>query len=142
MSEELVALALFDDDVATDIKQEMANAMLLTGPADKQDDPPKRATVDLQVLQGKSLANFTTKHSRMLLKNLKWPDGCLQSPATQWGENADFQTANAFASTLAATNVNAERETVLVQEFCGLLTKDKMQLHMFKLLLAAGYPYQ
>lgn len=55
----------------------MVNAMQQPGLADEEEDPPKHAAVDLQLLQGNSLANFTTQNSRMLMKKLKLPDGFL-----------------------------------------------------------------
>lgn len=70
-------------------------------------DPPKRATVDMQLLQGKSQENFVTKHYIILLQKMKSPDGFLQLVAAQCDKKEDFKTAKALVSNLAVTNDHA-----------------------------------
>ena len=105
MSEELVALALFDDDVDIFIKDKIVAAMITVD------------RVDLGMLQNKTLAEFATKNSAVLFKKLRLSEDFLKVGSDQWNNKTSFKTSKEFVSTLAVTNDNAERCVALVQEF-------------------------
>ena len=58
LNEELVGLALFDDNVSKEVKKQMVQAINFN---DGMEDPPKRVTVTIGDVQGKAVADFATK---------------------------------------------------------------------------------
>jgi len=125
LSEELVGLALFDDDVMPSMKEEIVHAMLST---EEKDTPAKKATISPGSVSSQSLSSLATSNTRLLFKKLKLPNSFLQLPVSQWENNRDYQTAKAFCTSLAVTNDHAERSVALVQTYSGCLTKDEEQL--------------
>ena len=60
LSEELVGLSLFDDDVMPSIKKKMAQAILQ--PMEKE-TPKKKASVPLDTITRKTLADFASSNT-------------------------------------------------------------------------------
>ena len=125
LSEESVGLALFDDDVMPNVKEEIVQAMLAI---DEKDVSAKKAIILLESVDSRSLSSFATSNTRLLFTKLKIPDSFLQLPVACWKENYDYQTAKAFWASLAVANDHAEKSVALVQTFSGHLTKDEEQL--------------
>lgn len=125
LSEELIGLSLFDDDVPSDVKDQMVKAM---GSVDGEEDPPKRAKVDLDTVAESSVVSFVTKTTRTLLTKLQLPDDFLQMPAGQWKDNTSYKEAETIVKSLAVINDHAERGVALIQAYSGYLTKDEEQL--------------
>ena len=125
LSEELVGLSLFDDDIMPNIKDQMVEAILQN---ENKEAPAKKITVSLESLDSKTLPTFASSNTRLLFKRLKIPNSFLHLPAAQWEENEDYQKARAFCKSLSVTNDHAERSVALVQTFSGHLTKDEEQL--------------
>ena len=92
---------------------------------DGEEEPLKRTTVNLEMLQSKTLTDFATKNSAALFKNLRLPEDFLKVGSDQWNDNTSFKMAKEFVSTLVVTNNHAERGVALFQEFSGRLTKDE-----------------
>ena len=64
LSEKLVGLALFDDELDNETKNEMVLAM-----KEKEiGDPLKCATIDLELIHQMTLVDFTSKNSMILFK--------------------------------------------------------------------------
>ena len=101
LSEELVGLALFDDNLDNGTKNKMKEK-------EGEDEPLKRATIDLKFVQDKTVVDFATKNSKRLFKNLDVPEDFLPYPAAQWKHQPSFIAAKSFISTLAVTNDHAE----------------------------------
>ena len=125
LSEDLVALALFDRNVDPHFKQEMAN--LLIQPINEDYEATKRAKVNKHQVRDLSLDDFVTSQSRKFFQKLQLPDNFLHQPVTEWEENADFQIVYRYESQPSVTNDHAERGVALVQNFSGMLTKDEEQ---------------
>ena len=125
LSEELVGLALFDDDLDNGTKDAMVNAMKAK---EGKKRPPKRATVDLKVIQEKTVVDFVTKNSRLLFTTLDLPEEFLEHPVDQWKHHPSFSAARSFICTLAVTNDHAERGVALIEDFSGRFTKNEDQL--------------
>lgn len=125
LSEELVGLSLFDDDVQPIIKDRMAKAIMV---AEETEIPAKRATVLLDDIHTKTLATFATANTQLLFKKLKIPYAFLHLPVAEWDGNSDYQMAKDFFRSLIVTNDHAERSVALVKTFSGRLTKDEDQL--------------
>lgn len=132
LSEELVGLSLFDDAVTHNIKNLMVKAM---GEVEGDEDPPKRATVDVASVN-KTVADFTTMKTKTLIAKLGLSGEFLHSPASQWEDNPQYQAAKAVARKLAVTNDHAERGVALVQDFSGRLTKNEEQLQFILQVVA------
>ena len=79
LSEELVGLALFDDELDNDTK----NKMVLTMKEKEIKDPLKRTTTDLELIYQMTLVDLTSKNSMTLFKNMYLPDDFLEFPADQ-----------------------------------------------------------
>ena len=135
LSEELVGLALFDDDLDNGTKDKMVSA---TKEKEGEEEPLKRATIDLKFVQDKTVVNFAIKNSKRLFKNLDVPEDFLTYPAAQWKHQPSFIAAKSFISTLAVTNDHAERGVALIEDFSGRLTKDEDQLQ-FALRIVADH---
>jgi len=125
LSEELVGLSFFDNNVVPEIKDRMVSAM---EDIDGDEDPPKRIDVTLNMLGDKSVADFTTKNTRSLFHKLSLPQGFLQIPASEWETNEEYQAARETVKMLAVTNDHAERGVALVQGCLGHMSKDEDQL--------------
>ena len=59
LSEQLVALALIDDNLNNGTKDEMVMAMK---EKEREEEPVKRSTIDLKFIQEKTVVDFTTKN--------------------------------------------------------------------------------
>ena len=125
LSEELVGLSLFDDDVMPSIKEKMAQAILQLM---EKETPMKKASVSLDIITSKTLADFASSNSCLLFRKLNLPYSFLYHPVAQWNENKDFKISKDFCKSLAVTNRHAERSVALVQNFSGHLTKEEEQL--------------
>ncbi|KAK4320593.1 hypothetical protein Pmani_008554 [Petrolisthes manimaculis] len=125
LSEQLVTLALFDDDLDNNTKDKMVLAMK---EREGEKKPPKRATVDIKLIKEKTLVDFTIRKSKTFFNNLHLPQDFLEYPADQWKHQPSFSAPKSFVSTLAVTNDHAERAIALVEHFSGHLTKDEQQL--------------
>ena len=123
-SEELVGLALFDDNVPNDTKTAMVEAMISNH---GEVCPPKRANVDLSTLAAITLADFTTANSQKLLTKLRLPQNFLEEPPSNWKENLEFKQAKEVINSLAVVNDHAERGVALTQQYSGFLTQDEEQ---------------
>ena len=135
LSEELVALSFFDDNVTDDIKDHMVKAMSVI---DGKVNCEKRIKVLLSAsyLQDKSVANFTSKNTINFFNMLSLPQDFLQLPATQWKVNEEYQKARTSVMKLSVINDHAERGVALVQDFTGRLTKNEDQLQCLLQIVA------
>ena len=75
LSKELVALALFDDNVDVFIKDKIMAAM---NTVDGEEETLKRTTVHIGMVLSKTLADFYTKNSTAHFKNLRLPEDFLK----------------------------------------------------------------
>lgn len=125
LSEELVALAFFDDEVIAEVKDDMVKTMnTVVG----EEEPPKRITLDPTTLQTKCLPDFCTGNTKSLFQKLQLPMDFLSVPAEQWQDDNGFKEAKAKVKAVTVTNDHAERGVALVQTYSGRLTKDEEQL--------------
>ena len=125
LSEQLVGLALFDDDLDNSTKDEMVMAMQKK---EGEEEPLKCATIDLKFIQKKTVVDFMIKNSTLLFKKLDLPEDFLKYLAAQCKHQPGFNVARSFISTLAVTDDHAEHSVALIEDFFGHLTKDEDQL--------------
>ena len=113
VSEDLILLSLFDQDVDLPTKQAILKA---SQENEGEKDPPKRAHFDMTTVQSKTLVDFVSKSSRNLFTTLGLPEGFLAEDPESWTTRDDFKAAEALIKTLAVTNDNAERGVALIQD--------------------------
>ena len=124
LSERLVLVALFDDDVPLATKRAMVAA---SRDREGSEDPPRRVTVDAATVQNKSLADFVTMTSGQLFDILDLDAGFLDEDPGQWGDDERFRAATLRVRALSVTNDFSERAVALFQGFNLALTRDEEQ---------------
>ena len=125
LSEELTALAFFDDGTAIATKRKMVAALTDDG----AEDPPKRITVDpgASSLQSKTVANFITNASMSLFRHLNISTAFLQIDPSEWENCLEYKCAVTRIRGPKVVNDFAERGVALMQEFNHVITKDENQ---------------
>jgi hypothetical protein len=133
LSEELVALAFFDDAVPSETKQRMIAK--LQG-EDDEDEPLKRPQYQASFLKEKHLEDFVTPKTMRFFKKLRLDTNFLNEDPSSWLRREGFQSAQAIVRSLKVVNDNAERGVALVQSYNRLLTKDEEQLQFLLQLVS------
>jgi hypothetical protein len=124
LSEELVALSLFDDRVFSSTKRLMVAAMQKKG----TDKPSKRREIDLQNIYSCTLDQFATSNSMNLFHCLKLPTEFLSTDPDTWKSLDSYGVAKRRLATLKVVNDTAERGVSLIQDYNRTLTKDEEDL--------------
>lgn len=123
LSEELIALALFDPAVT--VEEKKAIVAKLETEVDKE--PDKKARVDLLSIGTKELSDFVTKNTRNFFVILGLCQDFLNDDPATWASNTTYIAAEETANSLTVTNDTAERGVALIQEYNGLLSKTEEQ---------------
>jgi len=125
LSEELVALALFDPLVTVEEKRQILTSLHTTV---GDESPAKRPKLPSQDVSGLQLQDMASTNTRRFFQKLRLEDGFLDADPTTWLQREDFRTAAAFVQGIAVINDNAERGVALIQEYNRMLTQDDEQL--------------
>lgn len=131
LSEELVALAFFDDKVSSDTKRKMVRA--INNVTDQL--PVKRAIVDAAVIQTKKLEDSNTLP---FFKITGISSKFLEKDVEMWIEDEEYQAAKCTTRHMKVVNDIAERGVALMDEYNKLLTNDEEQ-KQFLLLVVQKY---
>jgi hypothetical protein len=126
LSEDLVCLSLFDDNTSDQEKSAIVFAIRDNPSTDE--DPPKKAVVDLKTIKHRQLHSFVSAKSIGLFEALKISTTFFQEDPVLWNGLESYQLAKRTVNALAVVNDHAERGVALVQDYSGLLTKDEQQL--------------
>jgi hypothetical protein len=137
LSEELVILALFDDEIGNEIKQSMVRALEHTG----EEHPSKRITMDPKLIQTKELADFVTSNSRKFFTITGFSSNFLAKDVTQWAEDDEYRRVKASVRCIRVVNDTAERGVALMEEYNKLHTTNEEQ-KQFMLLVVKQYRNQ
>jgi len=137
LSEELVALAFFDDSLSTDAKQKMVNSLKKPG----IENPPKRATVDLQTVESKELEDFVSANTTRFFELTRLPFDFLSKDPSQWEQDDTYKSVRATVCNMRVVNDIAERGVALMDEYNLLHTNDEEQ-KQFLLLAVKNYRQQ
>ncbi|KAK0059918.1 hypothetical protein Bpfe_010777 [Biomphalaria pfeifferi] len=125
ISEELVALALFDSRVPAETKKLMLAAMENAAP----EHPPKRPRVETSAFtNSKGLEQFCTANSMTMFRLLQLQTSFMSKDPSEWDEDETYQCALRTVKRLAVVNDRAERGVALIQDYNKKLTKDEEQL--------------
>lgn len=134
LSEELIALAFFDDEVSDGTKPLMVSALQAPG----AEHPLKRITVDPTLVSSKNLEDFVTESSRRFFTITGLPSTFLNKDVKLWSADADYQLAKNTVSSMRVVNDVAERGVALMDEYNKLHTNDEEQ-KQFLLLIVKKY---
>src|SRR5215469_5853407 len=69
LSEELIAMAFFDDRITFETKRKMKEAL----PNHVESNPPKRQTINIDTFESRQLEDFVTKNTKIFF-NIMWLD--------------------------------------------------------------------
>ncbi len=122
LSEILVGLALFDNDVSAEMKSAMVAAL------DKitTSHPPRRIAFTPTLYQSQ-LSDFVSHQTRQLFTALDIPQDFLTKSPDQWNSDHDYIAAQQKLRSLKVVNDAAERGVALIQTFNGVLTNQEEQ---------------
>jgi hypothetical protein len=124
LSEELVALAFFDQQVDVTEKQSMVEALAHQG----TEDPPKRITLDHSKISNMQLHDFVTHNTMNFFHILSIPSSFLAADPNSWASNEAYLEAEAVVRELRVVNDTAERGVALMHDYNELLTKNEEQM--------------
>lgn len=131
LSEELVALAFFDDHVSQETKVKMVEALK----TEDNDEPLKRVRVDPDVVLKKNLSDFVSSKSLRFFELLNIPTDFLQKDVKEWEEDDSYMSGKAVVRSLRVVNDVAERGVALMEEYNKLHTRDEEQKQYLLLLV-------
>jgi len=125
ISEELVGLAFFDEQVTVEEKQLMVNAMEhMPGTL----NVPKRLKLEIDdSIKTKSVSDFVTRNTRRFFEILELPQSFLVRHPSTWHDDADFVRGLKVVRSISPVNDFAERGIALLQEFNTALASSEEQ---------------
>jgi hypothetical protein len=123
LSEELIALAFFDDEISHDTKQKMKEALTL--PSDP--DPPKKTKIDIETIEQKQLEDFVTANTMSFFKILGLSSSFLNKPVEDWPLEESFWIAKNVVTHMKVVNDIAERGVKLIEDYNKIITNDEQQ---------------
>ena len=121
LSEELVALAFFDDKVSNETKRKMVQGLN----TDAEKEPAKRITIDQSAIQGKNLEDFVSSNTRKFFQSLDLPSEFLNDDQAEWDSIECFCKARNIVKNVRVVNDNAERVVALMNEYNKLITNNE-----------------
>lgn len=113
LSEELILLSLFDEEISPTEKRAMLEASMSK---DGKKKIQKRAEIDITTIDFTSYSQFVTKSSRKLFTTLSLPDEFLTEDPNKWKDLDDYKASRAIVCSLATVNDFAERSIALIKE--------------------------
>lgn len=137
LSEELVALAFFDDNVPIETKREMVTALNNPG----IENPSKRANVEVMAINMKDLPDFVTANTMHFFEITGLSVDFLSQDPALWENSDTYVSVKTTLSRLRVVNDIAERGVALINEYNELCTKDEEQ-KQFLLLAVKNYRQQ
>ena len=108
-----------------EIKSQMVDAMKVTF---SEEEPNVRVSLDLKLVQEKSLPDFVTSNTMKLFSALDITTEFFETPPSSWHTQSDVLKASDRIKSLSVTNDHAECGVALVHGFSGQLTHDEQQL--------------
>ena len=132
LSEELVALSFFDDQVTLETKRRMLWALHHVPGADHH---MSRAAVDVSNIAEKSLEDFVTTNTRNVFHITGFLMNFLETDPETWEDDPDFRAAKQTVKSLKVVNDTAERGLAQIEEYNKLHTTDEEQKQFLLLLV-------
>ena len=113
----------FDGNLRCSMKRQMIQSLKRID----DEEPPKRISINQQMITSSNQNDFVTLTSKILYQKLKLPSGFLQKDPDAWNDHNDFLRASSIVPELKGVNNHAERGVALIQEYCGLKKKQQLQ---------------
>jgi len=123
LSEELVALAFFDDNVAEERKKRMVKNLERPGKSIRI----VKASLKMEEIDETEIEDFVSVRSMQLFKTLNLSTDFFSLPPSLWLSDESYISGKKKASQLRVVNDTAERGVALIQEYVHVLTKDEEQ---------------
>jgi len=121
LSEELVALAFFDDKVPNDAKWKMV--LSLQKPA--AEHPLKRANVDPPAVRAKQLEDFVTFSTCRFFNITGFSASFLDKDVEAWTDDENYKSTRDSVRCMRVVNDIAERGVALMDEYNKVHTTDE-----------------
>lgn len=134
LSEELVALAFFDDEVSVDTKRKMIGCLTSAG----IENHLKRITIDEALIQTKQIEDFVSSNTNRFFEITEISSDFLNTDPENWEDNDSYISAKCTVRSLRVVNDIAERGVALMDEYNKLHTNDEEQ-KQFLLLTVKEY---
>lgn len=131
LSEELIAFAFFDENVSSETKRKMVDAMHNKG----IEYPMKRISLDPDIVLRKNLEDFVTKNTRRFFDILGISSQFLNKDVDHWNEDEDFKKSKEIVQSMRVVNDTAERGVALMEEYNKLHTTNEEQKQFLLLLI-------
>ena len=123
LSEEVIALSFFDDQVNVETKKKMIEALDKTA----EPEPPKKAHIDLNSIQTLNLEDFVTSNTKSFFAISGLPSTFLNIPVEDWPTDESFCVSKNAVCNLKVVNDIAERGVKLIEDYNKILTNDEQQ---------------
>lgn len=128
LSEEVVALALFDKNVSFEEKRKMVANFNLHEPIVKLKDG--RTQSNLIAFQDFSLSDFISEKTKKIFTHFGLPSAFLELDPSEWETSFDFEEGWSFSRDLFVVNDTAERGIKFIQDYNKILTNDEEELQL------------
>jgi len=126
LSEELIALAFFDDAVNNAMKRKMIDALKKQG--DVSDELPEQIQLDQSVILEKELDDFVTSKTLSFFDFMGLnADFLMHADPDSWAILDDFQLANKHVRSLSVVHDRVKRAVKLMQDFNSSITTSEEQ---------------
>ncbi|KAL4720394.1 hypothetical protein ACJJTC_002056 [Scirpophaga incertulas] len=134
LSEDLVSLAFFDDELSVQEKKKMVEALKIEG----THDCLKRINLDMATIHEKNIENFVSSNSLKFFQVLGISSDFFYKDVETWNEDPDYIAAKNIVHSLRVVNDIAERGVALMEEYNKLITTNEEQ-KQYLLLLVKEY---
>jgi len=124
LSEELVGLSFFDNDIPIATKRDMVKSLV---EHDGLEEPPKRIQLDIQQAARMTITNLVTKNTMNFFRCLRIESDFLDADPESWRERDDYRHGQEVVAALKVINDDAERGVALIEEYNALITKNEEQ---------------
>jgi len=125
LSETLVPLSVFDENISVSIKRDMVKALNNK----ESQKPEKRVAVDVTAssFYDMTVANFVTKKSLHFFEALNLDASFLTVDPLDWENRDDYRKAAQFVQNIKVVNDLAERGVALMKNYNNIITKNEDQ---------------
>ena len=122
MTEELVPLCLFSEDVTDDVKAEIAGKLLKlpkSNPLNRHGTGFGKPVLPVIEDNERDITSFFGQDSWKFFHLLKLDSTFLSAPPREWDKNASFSNSKRVVKHLSVVNDAAERGVKLASDFLG-----------------------
>lgn len=134
VSDELVGLSIFSEQISLEEKSKIINSMLNKDYQEKRCVRGDAATLNRNV----NLSQLTNKRSKYILNDLKISTSFFSLPPEYWSTNADYIAGKQIVLNLKVINDTAERGIKLFDEYNKVLTNNEEEKQLVLQIIEAN----